>query len=79
MTELEVKENRFFVLTVTEEKGRKVTLHNEMDSAVDRVRERLKAGTGTDNIELMAVEMKEEKFEIKGVPWSTIAVGLVKE
>ena len=79
MTELEVKENKFYVLTVAEEKGRKATLHNELGSAINRVREHLKAGIGTDDVELMAVEMKEEKFEIKGVPWSTIALGLVKE
>ena len=79
MTELEVKENKFYVLTVKQGKERKITLHNDMDSPVHKVKECLKGGTSPDDIELMAVGIKEEKFEIKGVPWSTIAVGLVKE
>lgn len=79
MTGLEVKENRFYVLTVKQEKGKKITLHNEMNSPIREVKEYLKGGTSPDGIELIAVEIKEEKFEIKSVPWSTIALGLVKE
>ena len=79
MTELEVKENKFYVLTVKQEKGNKITLHSDMDSPVRRVKECLKGGTNPNDIELMAVEIKEEKFEIKSVPWSMIAVRLVEE
>ena len=77
--ELEVKENRFYVLTVKQGEGKKTTLHNEMESPIRKVKEYLRGGTSPDGIELMTVEMKGEKFEIKGVPWSTIALGLVKE
>ena len=76
---MEVKENRFYVLTVKQGKGKTTTLHNDMDSPVRKVREYLKAGANPKDIELIVVEMKEEKFEIKSVPWSTIAIGLVKE
>lgn len=79
MTELEVKDNKFYVLTVKREKASKITLHNDMDSPIRRVKEQLKGGTSPEDVELMAVEIKEENFEIKGVPWSTIAVRLVKE
>lgn len=79
MTELEVKENKFYVLTVKQGKDKKITLHNDMGSPVSKVKEHLRGGTSPDDIELMVVEIKEEKFEIKGVPWSKIAVGLVKE
>lgn len=79
MTELEVKENRFYVLTVKQEKENRITLHSDMDSPVRRVKEYLKEGISPDNIELVTVEIKEDKFELKGVPWSTIAVMLVKE
>ena len=77
--ELEVKENRFYVLTVKQGKGKKTTLHNDIDSPVRKVKEHLKGGTNPNDIELMVVEIKEEKFEIKSIPWSTIAMGLVKE
>ena len=79
MTELEVEENLFYVLTVKQGEERKITLYGDMDSPVRRVKEHLKGGKSPEDIELMAVEIKEEKFEIKSIPWSMIAVGLVKE
>lgn len=79
MTELELKENTFYVLTVKKEKGKKITLYNDMDSPISRVKEYLKDKKSPDDIELMAVEIKEDKFEIKSIPWSMIAVGLIKE
>ena len=79
MTELEVTENRFFVLKVRHGKEGKVTLHSDIDSPVRRVKDHLKTGANPDDIELLAVEIKEENFEIKGVPWSAIAVRLVQE
>lgn len=79
MTELEVKKDRFYVLTVKQGKENRITLHSDMDSPVRRVKEYLKEDISPNNIELMTVEIKEDKFELKGVPWSTIAVMLVKE
>ncbi len=79
MTELEVKENRFYVLRIREGSVEKITLHSEISSSVERVREALKNGMSPESIELMSFDVKEEKFEIKGVPWSTIAAELVKE
>lgn len=79
MTELEVKENIFYVLSVKQEKERRITLYNDMDSPVLRVKEYIKGGTNPEDIELMVVDVKEEKFEIKSVPWSMIAVRLIKE
>ena len=77
MLELEVKGNEFYVLTVKQEDG-KITLHNEMDSPINKIREYLKKGTSPENIELVIVEIKQDKYEMKGVPWSMIAAGLVK-
>jgi len=79
MTELEVKENRFYVLRIREENVERITLHSEISSSVERVREALKNGMSPESIDLMSFDVKEEKFEIKGVPWSTIAAELVKE
>lgn len=75
--ELEVKGSEFYVLTVKKD-DRKITLHNEMDSPIKKIREYLKKGTSAEDIELVIVEIKEDKYEMKGVPWSTIAAGLVK-
>ena len=79
MTELEVKENRFYVLRIREGSVDSTTLHSEIGSSVERVREALKNGMSPESIELMSFDVKEEKFEIKGVPWSTIAAELVKQ
>ena len=78
MTELEVKENRFYVLRIRQENSEKITLHNEIGSSVEKLKEALKSGISPDNLELMSIDVRGEKFEIKGVPWSIIAVELVK-
>lgn len=79
MTELEIRENRFYVLRVKTERGVEATLHNDMNSPISKIKDHLKSGVDPENIELMTIEMKGEKFEIKSVPWSVIAVGLVKD
>lgn len=79
MTEIEVKENIFYVLTVKQGESNMITLHNDMDSPVQRIKEHLKSGASPDDVELLTVEIKEENFKIIGVPWSEIAVRLIKE
>jgi len=79
MTELEIKENKFYVLRIKGKDEEKLTLHSEIDSPIKRIRSSLKSGIKPDNIELLSVEIKGENFEIKGVPWSVIAAELVKE
>lgn len=74
--ELEVKGNEFYVLTAKQEG--KITLYNEMDSPIKKIREYLKKGKSPEDIELVIVQIKKEKYEMKGVPWSTIATGLIK-
>ena len=79
MTELEVKENTFYILRLKKGEAGKITLHNDMDSPVSTIKEHLKAGANPEDVELMVVEIAEENFKIKGVPWSEIAVKLIKE
>ena len=79
MTELEVKKNTFYVLRVKQGESSRITLHSDMDSPVRRIKDHLKSGASPDDVELMTVEIKEENFEIKGVPWSEIAIRLINE
>jgi len=79
MTELEVKENTFYVLAVKQGESKKITLHNDADSPVRKIKEYLKGEASPEDIELMTVEIQEENFRIAGVPWSEIAVKLIKE
>ena len=50
-----------------------------MDSPIKRIKQLLKEGTEPDALELVSVEIKEEKYLIQGIPWSVIASKLVKE
>lgn len=79
MTELEVKENTFYVLKVKQGKSSKITLHSDMGSPISRIKDHLKSGASPEDVDLMVVEIAEENFKIKGVPWSEIAVRLIKE
>jgi len=79
MTELKVEENTFYVLKMKQGESSKITLHSDMGSPVRRIKEHLKGGANPEDIELMVVEIAEENFKIKGVPWSEIAVKLIKE
>lgn len=78
MSELEVKENTFYILRTKEETNEKITLHDDFASSIGRLKEALKSGANPEKLELMSVNVKEEKFEIVGVPWSTVAAELVK-
>ena len=75
--ELEVKGNKFYML-VKKGKDREIKLYNEMKAPIGTIKGYLKKGTNAEDIELLSIELKEEKFEIKTIPWSILAVELVK-
>lgn len=79
MTELEVEKNIFYVLKMKQAESDKITLHSDMSSPVQRIKEQLKSGASPEDVELMVVEIAEENFKITSVPWSEIAVRLIKE
>lgn len=58
---------------------REIRIYDEMPLAISRVRKSLKSGVDSDNIELLSIEIKEEKFEIKTIPWNIIATQLIRE
>jgi hypothetical protein len=79
MTELEVKDNTFYVLKMKQGESHKITLHSDLSSPISRIKEHLRTGASPEEVDLMVVEIAEENFKIKGVPWSEIAVRLIKE
>jgi hypothetical protein len=79
MTEIEVKNNIFYVLKVMQKDSNKVTLHNDIESPISRIKSHLKSGASPADLDLMKVEVNEENFKIEGIPWSEIAVRLIKE
>jgi hypothetical protein len=79
MSELQVKGNKFYMLTKKEGKEQEIRLYADMDTPVKRIKEWPKEGVEPEKPELVSAEIKEDKYEIKGIPWSIIASKLVKE
>jgi hypothetical protein len=77
--EFEVKDSTFYVLLKKVEKANTMTVFNELSPSVKKVKEYLKNGVKTENLELMSVAYKSENFEIKTIPWNIIAMELIKE
>lgn len=79
LMELIVKGNKFFMLTEKQGNTKKIRIYDEMNSAITEVKKALKGGLSSETIELLSIEIKEERFEIKAIPWHVIATQLVKE
>lgn len=79
MTKLEVKEDTFYLLNVAKEKGTERTLYNEMDSSADEVKKYIQEGNSPEDIELVEVNVEEDQFKIKTIPWSNLAARMVGE
>jgi len=60
MSQLEVKENTFYMLRIRQEKEEKITLHDDFASSIGRLKEALKTGTNPDKLELMSVNVRTQ-------------------
>jgi len=76
---LEVKENTFYILVDKHEENNQMSLFDDLSSSVKVLKEAMKKELNADKFELMSVEYDEEQFKIKTVPWSIIALELIKE
>lgn len=76
---LEVKENTFYILVDKHEENNQMSLFDDLSSSVKILKEAMKKELNADKFELMSVEYDEEQFKIKTVPWSIIALELIKE
>jgi hypothetical protein len=77
--EMLVKENKFYMLLEKQGSKKEIRIYDEMNPAIAMIRGSLKKGTTSENIELLSIEIKEEKFEIKTIAWNVIATQLIKE
>jgi len=74
--EMKVKNDKFYLLDAGEDKW----IYDSEDSAIKA----LKALASTnkelnpENVNIFEVNVAGEKWEIKSVPWSTIAIGLMR-
>jgi len=73
--------NTFYILEVTPKGagGKKATsLHIEMPTAISMIRDAIANDMPTENILLTRVEVQPKNLSATGIPWSTIAVELIK-
>jgi hypothetical protein len=77
--EMLVKDNKFFMLLEKKGTKKEIRIYDEMNPAIGMIKGSLKKGITSENIELLGIEIKEEKFEIKTIPWNVIATYLIKE
>jgi uncharacterized protein YoaH (UPF0181 family) len=61
------------------EKAKEVYLYDEMEPAVEKIREYMTGGVSAEDIELTKVSIKEEGMKAEVAAWSTIAEALVKK
>ena len=76
--EILVKESKFYMLIEKTSKS-EIRLYDEMKPAITKVKSSLKGGTKSENIELLSIEVKGDKFEIKTISWDFIATEIIKE
>lgn len=74
--ELTIKDNRFYVLNAGDEK---IIYVNE-STAVAALKKKIAENEelNPENIELLEVNTEGKQWEIKSVPWSKIAIGLIR-
>jgi len=77
--EFEVNDNTFYILVNNAEKINKMTVFDSLQPSIKKVKEYLRQGLDSDNMELMSINYKDDRFEIKSIPWNIIAMELIKE
>ena len=76
--ELVVKDNKFVMLIEKQGAKKDVRLYDEIKPAITKIKESIKSGNSSENVELLTIEIKQDKFEIKTIAWDYIATELVK-
>lgn len=77
--ELKVKENNFYILLNKKEKFNQMSVFDELSGSVKSLKELMKKGSNSDDLELMSLQYEGKGFKIKTIPWNVIAMELIKE
>ena len=77
MAEIKIKGDKFFVLKAGAEKWIYDTESTAIESMKSLVSE--KKNLSPEDVSILEVNVKGEKWEIKPVPWSKIAMGLIRK
>lgn len=76
MMELKIEADIFYVLDAGNEKR----LYNSEKDAIESLKAIVaeNADLNPENVNIIEVNIKEEQWEMKTVPWSKIAMGLIR-
>ncbi len=74
--ELTIKDNKFYVLNTIDEKVIYVTENDAIAALKKKISENEELNP--ENVELLEVNTEGKQWEIKSVPWSKIAIGLIR-
>lgn len=77
--ELTLPGKEFYLLEAPIKKGREISIHLGMDTAIIKIRDYISKDIPTDQISLVNVTVDPEQLKAVGIPWSTIAVELIKK
>ena len=74
--EMKIKDDKFFVLEVGDDKW----IYDSETTAIKSMKEVLSrtADENPENVSILEVNAKEKKWEVKELPWSRIAISLIK-
>ena len=71
-------ENTFYILEASLESKKEQSIHVEMGTAVTMIHGYIEDDVEAERISLMRVHIEANKLSAQGIPWSTIAIELIK-
>ena len=72
---LEIENNRFYVLEIGDRKW----IFKTEKEAIEALKEKAKSeDVDPEKINVLEVDLSKEKWEVRGIPWSKIALQLIK-
>lgn len=77
--ELKVKENNFYILINKKDISDQLSVFDDLSSSVTVLKDLMKKGQNSEELELMNIQYEGEQFKIKTISWNVIAMELIKE
>jgi len=76
--ELMLPGKEFLLLEAPVKDKREITIHIAMETAIREIRGYISKDVEPDKISLVTVTVEPQELKAVGIPWSTIAVELIK-
>jgi len=76
--QLTLPKNTFYILEASFSDHKELSIHVEMKTAVITIHEYIGKDVPTDHITLTKVAVEPKQLSAQQIPWSTIAVELIK-